>query len=113
MRSASEHHLAHSDYLRWDRDDRLKEDALKDYDAECCSECGVHPQAWSAKHGGDVRKPAVVPEWAYCHICFLLAACQKAGPPAGRDAPGWHIRFVTPDWDAVSPASRTVPDSAE
>lgn len=99
MRAAHEHHLPHRDYLLWDRDDRAKEESLKDYDAECCVTCGVHPSTWKPAAGGDIRKPKVVPQWEYCHVCFLVETAQAAGPPAGKDAKGYHLTFVTPTYD--------------
>jgi hypothetical protein len=41
----------------------------------------------------------VVPEWQYCHVCFLIAKAQAAGPPAGKDAPGWNLGFTFPTYD--------------
>lgn len=72
---------------------------LKGYDAECCTQCGVHPSAWKPSAGGDIRKPAVVPEWVYCRICELVEIAQAAGPPDGKDAKGWRLGWSYPQYD--------------
>lgn len=98
MRAAHEHHLPHSDYLRWDRDDRAAEDLLAEYDDECCSRCGVHPSAWSTKHGGNPRRPAVQAVWTHCLACQLWQDAESAGPPV-KEQNGWRLVWRAARYD--------------
>lgn len=111
MRAAAGHHVGFDHYLRhWSRDARLAEQALKAYDIEhrydSCPQCGVARSTWDPKHGGDVRRPSLVPEWRFCRPCQLFEQAQAAGPPGGKDAHGWHLEWVEATYDEGEAVSR-------
>lgn len=70
--------------------DRAAINELRRYNAEACPDCGVHPDVWSKRKGGNPN--AVIAEWVFCRVCELVAQAQAAGPPTEVEgAPGWRL----------------------
>lgn len=87
MQLASGHHIPHSHYLEWPREDRDAEVEAHAWQSESCGGCGVHPSEWDEKQGG--WRNRYVAEWKFCRVCELVSQAQEAGPPT--DSPGWRL----------------------
>lgn len=63
--------LPHSEFLRWDADDRDKALTWLMHDLERCPSCGTRPEDWDPEHGGDRHAYAWEPR--ACRGCEVKA----------------------------------------
>ena len=72
MSFCNEHGIAHSEFLKWDPEDRAKALAFALEASERCQMCGTAAWEW------EENKFAYEPDEKYCHGCYLKGSFSES-----------------------------------
>lgn len=73
----------------WTDDDRLKQLAWQEREAERCGRCRQHPDAWTDDNGVELQDPPFEVIDVLCPACELLEEDEDGG----KRRPGYHKAF--------------------
>ena len=83
MAVCADYRIPHSEFLRWDTDDRDKAIAWHLRQADTCPSCGTRPEEWDPKRDG--HQWAYVAEPRRCRGCEVRELGEASQPKdAGR-----------------------------
>lgn len=79
----AEYRISHTEFLRWDPDDRAKALAAYARQRRTCSHCGTRPEEWDPERGGD--RDAYLPTVKVpCRGCQVLDQAHNDEGMAAR-----------------------------
>ncbi|MBO4272380.1 hypothetical protein [Microbispora triticiradicis] len=84
--------MPHSEFLRWDRDDRDKALALHLRKQSTCPHCGTRREEWDERRGGD--RNAYTPDVDRCRGCEVMQGYDASLTKEDRQELGRGIYIV-------------------